>query len=491
MLYVVGMVTFVTAFLDLREDRSKDKSPDVCFRHFTNLARSGISLVVFLSQAYWGRRIESPSVRYIPCELDELQTYKEVAVTAGVGMPVHRTEYHDTRSFLTLINGKVELVKRVMDADPFHSSHFAWIDFSLFHVIRDTTAAIEYLRMLGRSRLATPCMVSPGCWPKGQGADSLATAVNWRFCGGFFLGDRASLEDFHARYRKEFPALLAESGTLTWEVNVWHALELRGWECEWYKADHNDSMLRVPPHLFQVVASLTTIPSRLGTSCRKALDSLLPQVEHVYLSVPTAYKRFPGPVELPAYLTEAPYKDKVTVVRGEDLGPATKYRGALSSIPADAWVFVCDDDQEYDPALIRKMKSQIHQICVYQNRYDIIRSSTSGGLIHGYVGNLTHASLLQGLPTFPLPECASHVDDQWMSIYYFLTGVPIKPSGIEEYKDLFQTLENNHECIGADSLFALGTRVDRVRELEAAFGVRFGADGGLAVAASLPSEATM
>jgi len=483
------MVTFVTAFLDLHEDRSHENSPDVCFGHFTNLVASRISLVVFLSKAYWDRRIELTNVRYIPCELEDLQTYKEVASTVRVGLPAYRTEHYDTQSFLTLINAKVELVKRVMD-ETLLASHFAWIDFSIFHVVKDTQAAVDYLRMLGRSRLTTPCMVIPGCWSKGQGADSLAAAVNWRFCGGFFLGDRASLEDFNARYRREFPAILAETKTLSWEVNVWHALELRGWDCEWYKADHNDSILRVPSHLFQVVASLTAIPSRLGTSCRKAIESLLPQVEHVYLSVPADYKRFPGAVELPPYLSESPYKEKVTVVRGEDAGPATKYVGALSVIPHDAWVFVCDDDQEYAPTLISRMKTRLDRVCVYQNRCEIIRSSTSGGLIHGYVGNLTHASLLLGLPTFPLPDCAFHVDDQWMSIYYFLNGVPIKPTGVEEYRDLFQRLENSHECIGADSLFALGTRADRVRALEEAFRVRFVADGGLALAAPPESQRT-
>jgi len=412
-----------------------------------------------------------------------------VAAHAGVGLPVRRTGYHDTQSFLTLINAKVELVKRVMEDDR-QASHFAWIDFSIFHVVKDTQAAVEYLRMLGRSSLTTPCMAIPGCWSKGQGAESLVAAVNWRFCGGFFLGDRASLEDFSARYRREFPAILAETRTLLWEVNIWHALELRGWACEWYKADHDDSILRVPPRLFQVVASLTTIPSRLGSSCRKAIDSLLPQVEHVYLSVPTAYRRFPAPVELPAYLSESPYKEKVTVVRGADFGPATKYVGALSAIPQDAWVFVCDDDQEYAPMLISRMKMRLDRLCVYQNRCETIRSSTSGGLVHGYVGNLTHASLLRGLPTFPLPDCAFHVDDQWMSVYYFLNGVPIKPTGVEEYNDLFQTLENNHECIGTDSLFALGTRADRVRDLEAAFRVRFVAGGGLALAAGAESLTT-
>ena len=51
----------------------------------------------------------------------------------------------------------------------------------------------------------------------------------------------------------------------------------------------------------------------------------------------------------------------------------------------------------------------------------------SGGFIHGYVGNLVNRECLHPLQTFPLPECAYHVDDQWMSIYYFLNNIK-KPS---------------------------------------------------------------
>jgi len=467
------MITFVTGFLNLHEDRSKDKSVDTCFQHFTNLVNSGLSLVVFLSSAYWDRRIESSNILYIPLELEDLEIYKECT---SLQLPAVRTNYHDTRNFLTLINGKVEMVHKAMKLK--ESTHYAWIDFSIFHVVKNKDAMIKYLNILGKSQLKN-CLISPGCWELGAQAEQLNNNVNWRYCGGFFLGDRASLEEFYSFHKTHVPAIFAETNTLVWEVNLWHRLELKGLRIQWYHADHNDSMLRIPSQYFSVVASLTTIPSRMEVSCRLTIDSLLSQVDHIYLNIPNDYKRFPGTVTLPSYLTEEPYKQHLTVVRCEDKGPATKYIGALDVIPNGAWVFFCDDDQEYAPCLIQQMKGCIDGPFVYQNRMKIIQQTTSGGVIHGYVGNLVHASLLHSLSSFPLPECAYHVDDQWMSIYYFKSDVFIKPTGIEAYSELFKRLEQGHECIGADSLAALGTRAHRVSQLEEHFKVKFIENGGI------------
>jgi len=219
------------------------------------------------------------------------------------------------------------------------------------------------------------------------------------------------------------------------------------------------------------VASLTTIPPR-SAACRLALDSLIPQVEHVYLSVARDYKRF-GAWEPPAYLQEEPYKSSVTVVTGEDKGPATKYVGALAVIPADHWVFVCDDDQEYHHTLLLRMKNSIQGLGVYQNHYDSIVEKTSGGLIHGYVGLLVHESLLQGLRTFPLPEAAYFVDDQWMSIYCFLNGIAIHKTKAEQYISIFGALDGLHEKIGEASLAGLHNRDPMVAALATEFGVIF------------------
>jgi hypothetical protein len=196
-------------------------------------------------------------------------------------------------------------------------------------------------------------------------------------------------------------------------------------------------------------------------------------VDHVYLNIAQFYKRFQKAGELPPYLLEEPYKQKVTVTFCEDKGPATKYLGALATIPSDSWIFFCDDDQEYAPTLLDRMRSQIDQLCIYQNRYAIITDTTSGGLIHGFVGNLGHASLYKQLPSFPLPDCAFHIDDQWLSVYAFLHNIPIRPSDIEAYSDIFKRLENGHECIGADALFSLGTRDICIQQLAKEFNVRF------------------
>jgi hypothetical protein len=110
---------------------------------------------------------------------------------------------------------------------------------------------------------------------------------------------------------------------------------------------------------------------------------------------------------------------------------------------------------------------------VYQNHYRSIQQKTSGGLVHGYVGLLVNSTELVGLKRFPLPDVARFVDDQWMSIYCFKNRLPILPTAVEEYKDIFAVLQGWHEQIGPDSLAGLNNRADMVQAIAEFFGVRF------------------
>jgi hypothetical protein len=256
---------------------------------------------------------------------------------------------------------------------------------------------------------------------------------------------------------------------LSWDVNNWAYLEATtDWRPTWYKADHNDTIVRVPSNFFYTVASLSSIPPRFEKECKLAVESLLNQVDRVYVYIPNQYKRF-GECTVPEW-TRHP---KITVVRGTDYGPASKYIGSIEEIPSDSWVFFCDDDQEYKPDLLQKMKSNIYTLAAYQNHYHSICSKTSGGIIHGYVGNLFHASLVKDARNVPLPECAYFVDDQWMSIYCHKQGIHVYPTNIERYNDIFHVLENNHEKLGTCSLSGLQNRDLKVKELETFFNVRF------------------
>jgi hypothetical protein len=253
-------VVFVTAFLDLGEDRSQTKSVDVCFTHFNSLARTGANIHLFLSFSYkeaYDRICKHPTnvlVEYV--ETSQLDTFRVIA-DLDPHLPSSRTEYKDTRAFLTLMNAKAELMHRAMGVEPGYGAssprhgwaarHFAWIDFSIFHVIRDTEATVRYLAELSKVEFPLEnCMLIPGCWDAGRNAGTLFNAINWRFCGGFLLASVDAIVELNALYYKHFRSTVAERG-LTWEVNFWSLLENEyGWRPQWYKADHDDSIVRVP-----------------------------------------------------------------------------------------------------------------------------------------------------------------------------------------------------------------------------------------------------
>ena len=407
----------------------------------------------------------APNLTVQSLELEDLETWQSVqGLTFSV--PPTNAPHHDTANFMALINAKVEMIQRA----PKGASHYAWIDFSIFHVIRDEEKAIATLRRLATAHLPETYTACPGCWGKDTALPSLFSTVNWRFCGGLLIGDAVSLHRLYELYETHFARIVKEQGRLVWEVNFWTYFENIGFDFGWYRADHNDSILAAPIPK-RIVASLTTIPPRFAL-CRKTLDSLIPQVDRIYLSIPETYARFPGPVHLPQFLEESGYS-KVHVLRTPDFGPATKYLGAIGHISEDEWVFVCDDDQEYHPDLIARMSTSLMEPGAYQNHYRNIGRKTSGGAVHGYVGVILHATCLRKLPDFPLPHAARFVDDQWMSVYCFKEGVKIYPSSVETYEDIFRTLQDGHELYAPEALASLNNRAEMVCELEKYFQIRF------------------
>lgn len=233
----MNAIVYVTAFLDLR---TEDKSPATRIAHFRRLAATGIPLRVFVSRCYAAAieeicREAPNTVIHRVLELEDTWTYSE-CVKHRDRMPAHRTTTKDTFEFLTLMNAKVEFVEEVARASG--AAHLAWIDFNVWHVVQDADVVQTRLRSISR----VDGVYVPGCWPAAAVAWD---RIGWRFCGGFFVGDRAALLAFAAQYRASLRRYLDADG-MTWEVNVWARLEQEGWTPRWYKADHNDSLFAVP-----------------------------------------------------------------------------------------------------------------------------------------------------------------------------------------------------------------------------------------------------
>jgi hypothetical protein len=245
-------VTFVSAFMDLKDGRLTPDLAREWFQQFAVLASTTIPLHCFLSRSLEPLKetyLQSfPNVKIDYIELQDLQMYKSIK-QCKYQLPQIRYELKDTEAFMITQNAKPEFVRKSILQNPFGSTHYAWIDFRICHVFRSPETTLQWLRDLGTTIALKPTLcLFPGCWAKGMHHYELLRKVNWRFCGGFFIGDAVSMLQFADLALVEVPKLVAKYGVLPWEVNLWHYLELEtSWKPSWIPADHNDSIVQVPP----------------------------------------------------------------------------------------------------------------------------------------------------------------------------------------------------------------------------------------------------
>jgi hypothetical protein len=482
--------TFVTFLIDLSEPETKkgQRDPSRAIEYFVKLASTGINIHAFISSIY---------IALLPEEVLQAPTVHVSVVAAWKDTPAHTiyslreqwqkqpfspTPLHDTPRFMALQLSKTEYVASAIGSNVFGASHFAWIDFSIAHVFAPSTMeeTLQFLVMLGDTKLIPKFLAMPGC--SSASSNLNLNHICWRFCGGFFIGDRDSVLAFADKARALLATFVAAHDQLVWEVSFWAWLEAHhDFNPTWYKADHTDSIVTAfPRRLFWVEASLTTIPPRLETA-RKAIASLSPQVNLLNLTVSRSYQRFPGSelsMEHPGILALAEEFRNLVVHWEEDVGPAAKVLG-VGDRPG-VWTFIGDDDQVYTPDLVRRMMSQVSRSALFQNRFDLVRFG-DGGIVHGFVGYIVHSSLLRGLRSFPRPAPVRWVDDQWLSAYCFYHSVSIMDTGIHRYDEIFQELENNHELLGSQSLSVTGPdRKEMIRQLGEELGVEFIKGGKLA-----------
>jgi glycosyltransferase involved in cell wall biosynthesis len=223
-------LALVTAFFRL-PDRAVDE--DEQFRRFDELAACGLPITLFLDVGFLPYTVKHKNVCVIPLRLGMLPAFQR-AQDHDLKLPTHRDPAKDTRDFLLLQNSKIDLL-RAACASEHESTHFAWIDFGIMKIVDDKPAFLERLQ-----RLSPPatCVLAPGCLP--FHSNSNANDVDWRFCGGFLLIDRYSIAGLVESHHKTFERL---GDSLTWEVNVWGQMECAGQRFDWYKADHDDSII--------------------------------------------------------------------------------------------------------------------------------------------------------------------------------------------------------------------------------------------------------
>ena len=208
-------------------------------------------------------------------------------------LPVNRNIEKDTREFIASGYYKYDILNHAISHNNV-STHFMWMDFDLPKLFRDKAGVKDYLQWLVRLQLAPSFLTFPGCWNKLEAEKERDTidSVHWRFCGGFFMGDRESISQFCYTVYEALPRFTEKYDTLVWDFNLWAWLEsdcsrpsedsVKIWSEEqsssttnsdgsettrrvwpenwtWYRGDHNDSILYTSADIYTRTLTIDSI----------------------------------------------------------------------------------------------------------------------------------------------------------------------------------------------------------------------------------------
>ncbi len=249
----VPSLTYVSCFVNIN-CKEPHKTHQWRMDNFKHIAKTGVPIVLYVDaeirEAYKEDWANYPNIVLRDVDYSKSWTYKVCSLYKS-NLPINRNMVKDSFLFLCLMNMKIEFVVNAVNENPFNTNHFAWIDFNLTHIFREKTATCAYMKFMTTCKWSPRFIANPGCWEKGQGMESIVDNINWRFCGGFMIGDGQSFLDLFDLYLEHFTVFMHRFRHITWEVNFWAWLEVNAcWNIVWFKADHDDSIMRVPSHLY-------------------------------------------------------------------------------------------------------------------------------------------------------------------------------------------------------------------------------------------------
>ena len=208
---------------------------------FYDLGISGIPITLFTDPSLvYKFRIFPATVTVIGIPLSEFELYQK-GMAYHRDLPIYRTPEKDTKEFFSLMNTKIEFVKKAAEHWP-DKETFMWIDYGILKIVKQSERFLEKLRELSQRRFTK--MVIPGCWSLGQHFS--VEQIHWRFCGGFFVIPRDYIDCFYGHscgVLNDFCTM--DFYKLTWETNVWSTIEFCAEQenIVWYFADHDDTIV--------------------------------------------------------------------------------------------------------------------------------------------------------------------------------------------------------------------------------------------------------
>lgn len=246
--------TFVTAYIYLPSTYTNggNENNPLHWRitHFEDIASTGIPICLYSCQVT-RPILEEVAAKYTNVRLMDYDytlsnTYK-VMMRHDLARPRYRNVLKDTLEYMVLMNCKIDFMNHAVQENPWNTDSFAWIDFGIGYILKDRENTLKQLQSIGRKRCISDTIAIAGINDPPPTIDYILDAVYWRFCGGFFIGNKTTIKDFYLKCKIYYLVFIAKYKYIVWEVNIWAWLENIGaWRPLWYLANHDDTIFNVP-----------------------------------------------------------------------------------------------------------------------------------------------------------------------------------------------------------------------------------------------------
>jgi hypothetical protein len=241
-------MTIVTALI-LPRDGITAKPVEHYLEQFNFLISTGLKIILFLDRRLEGKVPDHPNITIVYTSIFETWYWNNLG-SETYRIPVR--EARDTLDYSIIINSKLEFLSKALEMT---HDEVMWVDFGVSHVIKDREAVKKRLQDIK----PVEGIYLPGCW---ENKGDIMDYANWRFSGGFILGDRSSLKKF---WEDSKIALERVKPWVTWEVNIWAWMEVHmGYQFKWYYGNHDDGLILNLPQNIEIKEdeqSLTLVTS--------------------------------------------------------------------------------------------------------------------------------------------------------------------------------------------------------------------------------------
>ena len=240
------MTTFVSALLtNINGYRSIEKYVE----YGKKLIALPINKVIFIERAVHAEHFSEftdANTTFVFIEKSDLYLYKYADQITDFCPNTDNPE-KDTLEYMFVQCNKTEWVKDVVKRNLYGSNYFVWIDFGIWHMIRDDQVFIDSCMKIASFGLSVASLgVRIACGnPQFEHFDEMYKTISWFFLGSIFGGDRDSLLKFANLVKNKCIQTIQEHRTLMWEINVWQMVYREDptlFLC--YGANHDASILQ-------------------------------------------------------------------------------------------------------------------------------------------------------------------------------------------------------------------------------------------------------